>query len=122
MKFAKKIIINKRTISLNHPTYFIADIAANHDSNLNRAKDLIWKAKKAGADAVKFQKRDNKTLLSDKQYRGKHPVPHNSFGKTYGEHREYLEFNTSTHEQIFQYCKKKKKNKIFMFCLGYQIS
>ena len=49
MKFAKKIIIKNRIISLKHPSYFIADIAANHDGNLNRAKDLIWKAKEAGA-------------------------------------------------------------------------
>ena len=57
MKFAKKIIIKNRIISLKHPSYFIADIAANHDANLNTAKDLIWKAKEAGADAVKFQKK-----------------------------------------------------------------
>ena len=69
MKFAKKIIINKRTISLNHPTYFIADIAANHDSNLNRAKDLIWKAKKAGADAVKFQHFLAEKIVSDYGFR-----------------------------------------------------
>ena len=55
MKFAKKFKINKRTISLKHPTYFIADIVANHDGSLKRAKELIWLAKKAGADAAKFQ-------------------------------------------------------------------
>jgi len=55
MKFAKKIKINKNIISLKHPTYFIADIAANHDGDINRAKDLIWKAKQAGANAAKFQ-------------------------------------------------------------------
>jgi N-acetylneuraminate synthase len=44
-----------KTIGLNHPTYFIADIAANHDGDLNRAKQLIKLAKEAGADAAKFQ-------------------------------------------------------------------
>jgi len=43
------------TIGLNHPTYFIADIAANHDGSLERAKNLIRLAKEAGADAAKFQ-------------------------------------------------------------------
>ena len=47
--------IGKKTISNNSPTYFIADIAANHDGELNRAKDLIWLAKESGADCAKFQ-------------------------------------------------------------------
>jgi N-acetylneuraminate synthase len=47
--------INNHTIGLNHPTYFIADIAANHDGDLERAKKLIKLAKEAGADAAKFQ-------------------------------------------------------------------
>ncbi|MEJ5224631.1 MAG: N-acetylneuraminate synthase family protein [Anaerolineales bacterium] len=47
--------INNRLIGLNHPTYFIADIAANHDGSLERAKMLIRLAKEAGADAAKFQ-------------------------------------------------------------------
>jgi N-acetylneuraminate synthase len=74
------------------------------------AKLMIDQAKLAGADYVKFQKRDNKTLLSARQYNKKHPVPENSFGKTYGEHREYLEFNIGTHKKILQYCKKIKIN------------
>ena len=86
----------------------VAEIGCNHMGRINLAKIMIDQAKYAGADYVKFQKRNNKTLLSKKQYSGKHPIPHNSFGKTYGEHREYLEFSMSTHEQIFQYCKKKK--------------
>ena len=65
MTFAKKITLGKKIISLNHPTYFIADIAANHDGNLNRAKDLIWKAKDAGADAVKFQHFIAERIVSD---------------------------------------------------------
>ncbi len=47
--------IGSKTIGLNYPTYFIADIAANHDGDLERAKDLIHKAADAGADAAKFQ-------------------------------------------------------------------
>ncbi len=47
--------INNHLIGPNHPTYFIADIAANHDGDLERAKMLIRLAKEAGADAAKFQ-------------------------------------------------------------------
>lgn len=47
--------IGKNTIGNDHPTYFIADIAANHDGDLERAKQLIRLAKEAGADAAKFQ-------------------------------------------------------------------
>lgn len=47
--------IQGRIIGLSHPTYFIADIAANHNGSLSKAKDLIYLAKKAGADAAKFQ-------------------------------------------------------------------
>jgi N-acetylneuraminate synthase len=50
-----EIKIADRTIGLNHPTYFIADIAANHDGDLERAKMLVRLAKEAGADAAKFQ-------------------------------------------------------------------
>ena len=86
----------------------VAEIGCNHMGQLNLAKLMIDQAKIAGADYVKFQKRDNKNLLSKKQYYAKHPLQHNSFGKTYGEHREYLEFNTNTHKKIFQYCNKRK--------------
>ena len=47
--------INKKKIGLEFPTYFIADIGANHDGDLERAKDLIYKAAESGADAAKFQ-------------------------------------------------------------------
>ena len=47
--------IGNRTIGGDNPTYFIADIAANHDGSLERAKYLIRLAKQAGADAAKFQ-------------------------------------------------------------------
>ena len=40
-----RLIIDEKTIGENYPTYFIADISANHDGDLERAKDLIWKAK-----------------------------------------------------------------------------
>ena len=47
---------------------------------------------------VKFQKRDNRSLLSKDEYNKPHPNPENSFGKTYGEHREFLEFSINQHK------------------------
>jgi sialic acid synthase SpsE len=55
MRWNSDITIGDRSISIADPTYFIADIAANHDGDVERAKALIWKAKEAGADVAKFQ-------------------------------------------------------------------
>ena len=60
-----KFKIKKKTISEKSRVYFIADIAANHDGNLARAKKLIRLAKKNGADAVKFQHFKAETIVSD---------------------------------------------------------
>jgi sialic acid synthase SpsE len=57
--------IQGRKIGEHHPTYFIADIAANHDGDLERAKDLIYLAAEAGADAAKFQHFQAATIVSD---------------------------------------------------------
>ena len=57
--------INKTKIGLDHPTYFIADIGANHDGDLERAKDLIYLAASKGANAAKFQHFKAKTIVSD---------------------------------------------------------
>ena len=65
MNYNTEIFINKRRIALHEPTYFIADIAANHDGNLERAKELIYLAKKAGADCAKFQHFLANKIVSD---------------------------------------------------------
>jgi len=59
------IKIGSRWIGTRHPTYFIADIAANHDGDLGRAKKLIALAKQAGADAAKFQNFHAERIVSD---------------------------------------------------------
>lgn len=60
-----EIHIGSRILGDNHPTYFIADIAANHDGSLERAKMLIRLAKRAGADAAKFQNFSAPAIVSD---------------------------------------------------------
>jgi sialic acid synthase SpsE len=63
-----RIDIDGRQIGLDHPTYFIADIAANHDGSLDRAIELIHKAKQAGADAAKFQHFTAEKIVSDEGF------------------------------------------------------
>jgi len=82
----------------------IAEIGCNHKGDLDIAKDLIVLAKKSGAHVAKFQKRNSKELLPKKQYDAPHPNPINSYGKTYGEHREFLEFSKQQHQELMQYC------------------
>lgn len=66
MKSANPILeIQGKKIGRDHPTYFIADLAANHDGDLERAKDLIYLAAEAGADAAKFQHFKAETIVSD---------------------------------------------------------
>lgn len=57
--------IENKVIGEGKPVYFIADIAANHDGDLIRAKELIYLAAEAGADAAKFQHFKAKTIVSD---------------------------------------------------------
>jgi N-acetylneuraminate synthase len=61
----KYITVQGQNIGEQYPTYFIADIAANHDGDLQRAKDLIFLAAEAGADAVKFQHFQAEMIVSD---------------------------------------------------------
>lgn len=63
------MIIGKNNIGTNHPTYFIADIAANHNGNLNAAIDLINLAAEAGADVAKFQHFKAPKIVSDYGFR-----------------------------------------------------
>lgn len=63
------LVIADRKIGANHATYFIADIAANHDGDLGRAKELIHLAAEAGADAAKFQHFQARSIVSDIGFR-----------------------------------------------------
>ena len=82
----------------------IAEIGCNHMGQMDIAKELIYLAKQSGAKYVKFQKRNNKELLTKKQYNAPHPVPENSYGDTYGAHREFLEFNVAQNKELKEYC------------------
>ena len=82
----------------------IAEIGCNHMGDMDIAKELIDLAKASGVKYVKFQKRNNTELLTKEQYNSPHPVPHNSYGASYGEHREFLEFDVRQNRELKNYC------------------
>lgn len=85
----------------------IAEIGCNHKGDIEIAKRMIRTAAiYCEADTVKFQKRCNRELLTPAQYSAPHPNPSNSYGKTYGEHREFLEFSVEQHEELKGYCEE----------------
>jgi N-acetylneuraminate synthase len=85
----------------------IAEIGCNHKGDMHIAKEMIATAALfCKADIVKFQKRNNRELLTEEQYNAPHPDPANSYGITYGEHREFLEFSIEEHKQLIEWCKE----------------
>lgn len=85
----------------------IAEIGCNHKGDINIAKEMIEiAATYCKVDIVKFQKRCNKELLTPEEYNAPHPNPDNSYGKTYGEHREFLEFTLDQHRQLKAWCEE----------------
>lgn len=85
--------------------FVIAEAGCNHMGDMKIAKELIATAASfCKADAIKFQKRCNKELLTEEQYNAPHPNPSNSYGDTYGAHREFLEFTAEQHGQLKKWC------------------
>jgi sialic acid synthase len=83
----------------------IAEIGCNHKGSLEIAKEMITVAKMfCHVDVVKFQKRNPRELLSAEEYDAPHPEPYHSYGRTYGEHREFLEFNVEQHRELKALC------------------
>lgn len=87
--------------------FLIAEAGCNHMGQMKIAKDLIETAAHfCHADAIKFQKRCPKELLTEEQYNAPHPNPVNSYGDTYGAHREALEFTVEQHAQLKKWCEE----------------
>lgn len=85
----------------------IAEIGCNHKGDMAIARELIMTAATyCKVDVVKFQKRCNRELLTPEEYDAPHPNPVNSYGATYGEHREFLEFTVEQHRQLQEWCRE----------------
>ena len=98
---SKTNVIDIASITASGP-FVIAEIGHNHQGSIDTAKKMFDAAKEAGASAVKLQKRNNKTLFSKKLYNQVYDNE-NSYGATYGEHREALEFNRDEYLELQKY-------------------
>jgi N-acetylneuraminate synthase/sialic acid synthase len=95
----RRLQIGDRTITDEADCFVIAEIGHNHQGSVAQCKEMITIAKTCGVDAVKLQKRDNRTLFTRAAYDA--PYDHeNSYGRTYGEHREALEFNKDQYLEV----------------------
>ena len=87
--------------------FVIAEAGCNHMGRMDIAHELIINAATfCKVDAIKFQKRCPKELLTEEQYNAPHPNPCNSYGDTYGAHREFLEFDVEQHAQLKRWCEE----------------
>ncbi len=104
-----KFKINKKTISEKNPTYFIADIGANHDGSLARAKKLIKLCAKAGADAAKFQHFKADTIVSNYGFKKLNIETHQSkWKKDVYEVYKKASINPKWTKELKKTCKKFK--------------
>jgi N-acetylneuraminate synthase/sialic acid synthase len=98
----RQLSIAPHVINDDSDCYLIAEIGHNHQGNLETAKELFRAAKECGAHAAKLQKRDNRSLFTREMY-DKPYENENSFGSTYGEHREALEFGPKEYRDLQRY-------------------
>jgi sialic acid synthase len=100
---AHRIVLDGVEIGEDTECYVIAEIGHNHQGSVEQAKALFKAAQEAGAHAVKLQKRDNRGLYTREAY-AKPYENENSYGATYGEHREALEFGRAEYVELQAYC------------------
>ncbi len=96
------VLLDGTPVGEDLPAYIVAEIGQNHNGSIDLAKQLIDLAVDAGANAVKFQKRDMSSELTKAAFDKPYDNP-NSFGKTYGEHRLALELNEEQHKELKEY-------------------
>lgn len=84
----------------------VAEIGCNHKGEMSIAKELLQLAKNCNVKYAKFQKRNPKESLTAEQYNAPHPNASNSYGTTYGEHREALEFTLEQHAELKEFAEQ----------------
>ena len=105
-------ISENRSIGENESPFIIAEIGNNHNGNIDNALELIKIAKDIGVDAVKFQVKNIEKSFS-KELLDSSYVNDNSFGKTYREHKEALEFSKEQLIELYNF-----SNKIGITCFS----
>jgi sialic acid synthase len=95
----RDLIIDGRRIHDAGDCFVVAEIGHNHQGSVERAKALFRAAKECGVDAVKLQKRSNRTLYTRAMFDSPYDNEH-SFGATYGEHREALELGWDAYVEL----------------------
>ena len=98
----RELTIDRTKIYDDSDCWVIAEIGHNHQGKLETAKEMFRVAKECGADAVKLQKRDNRQLYTKAGYEKPYENM-NSYGATYGEHREALEFGWYEYNELKDY-------------------
>ena len=95
----RELSIDGRRVADDTDCFVIAEIGHNHQGSVEKAKELFVLAQQAGVDAVKLQKRDNRRLLTRELFESPYENE-NSFGTTYGEHREALELDRVAYAEL----------------------
>lgn len=95
----RELTIGNYTINDESDCYIIAEVGHNHQGSLEKAKEMFHKAKECGVNAVKLQKRDNRALYTRAMYDSPYDNE-NSYGETYGLHREALEFGHTEYLEL----------------------
>jgi len=96
--------VDSHFINEDGEPYVIAEIGHNHQGSLEKAKEFFRVAKECGVNAVKLQKRHNRTLYTREVYNTPYDNE-NAFGPTYGAHREALEFERDEYMELQQYAR-----------------
>lgn len=99
---ARELRIGEHLVDDDSDCYVIAEIGHNHQGSIEKAKEMIAAAHECGVSAVKLQKRDNRSLFTAEQFDAPYENE-NSFGATYGEHRENLEFGWDEYSELADY-------------------
>lgn len=102
---ARTLKIGSHDIGDDTSCYVIAEVGHNHQGSVKTCMELFKAAKEAGAHAVKLQKRHNRSLYTKAMY-DKPYDNENSYGPTYGAHREALEFGEAEYRELQQYCRE----------------
>lgn len=97
--------IGERDVGAGYPCYIVAEAGLNHNGELGIAKKMVDAASWAQVDAIKFQKRDNESLMT-KEFRNSEYNKLYAYGPTYGDHRRALELSDGEWDELIKYARQ----------------